>query len=212
MVPRARMWPLSVAVALSVGLLAGCTKGGSTAAPTPSATGSSSGSGSATSTATPTPSAAPLPASCGELLPLLDLDQALGFPLVGRTAYIEGVAEPKINRLGRVTCRYGLQTLPGNKTSPPRMELGVSVYTDAESATKRVDATVLDARSRGAAPKQVQVGGHPGTVLLGAGFQELVVAADTRTLALSFAGGLIRGDPSPRLLAVAELALKNLPQ
>jgi hypothetical protein len=145
------------------------------------------------------------------VLPLLDLDQALGFPLVGRTAYIEGVPEPKINRLGRVTCRYGLQTLPGNKTSPPKMELGVSVYTDAESATKRVDATVLDARSKGAAPRQVQVNGRPGTILLGAGVQELVAAVDTRTLALNFARGLVRGDPTPRLLAVAELALKNLP-
>ena len=206
---RAGVAPLALGLSLVLALLAGCTKPATTASPSPSATGTATQTGSATPT--PTPSGAPLPASCSELLPILDLDDALGVPLVGRTAYIKGVAEPKINRLGRVTCRYGLQPLPHNKTSPPRLEVGVSAYTDAESATERVDATVVAARSEGASPREVQVGGKPATALLGPS-PLIVFASDTRTVAITFGHLLVRGDPTKPLVAVAELALKNLPQ
>jgi len=195
--------PLSVVLAL----LAGCTKSGTTASPTPSGTST----GSAVATATPTPSAAPLPEACSEILPLVELDQALGKPLVGRTSYIRGVPEPKINRLGRVTCGYGRRPLPGNKTGPPQLEAGVSVYTDADAAAKRVESTVLAARSEGAVPKQVTVAGKPATVLLGPS-PLIVVADDTRTVAITFTKGLVRGDPTTSLVAVAGLALKNVPQ
>jgi len=153
-----------------------------------------------------------LPDSCSQILPIVDLDQALGIPLVGRTAYIRGVAEPKIKRLGRVTCRYGLRRLPGNKTTPARLEVGISVYADAGWATKRIESTVTASRSEGAAPKQVQVSGRPATVLLGAGPPLIVLALDTRTIAISFGNLLVRGDPTRALVAVAELAVKNLPQ
>jgi hypothetical protein len=203
------MSPRAVGALLFLALapLAGCTRSSTTPSQTPSATGS--GSGSATPTPTPRPSAAPLPDSCSEILPILDLDDALGTPLVGRNAYIRGVPEPKINRLGRVTCRYGLRPLPHNKTSPPRLEVGVSVYTDAGSAAKRVESTVTAARSEGASPRQVQVGETPATALLGP--RPLIVfAVDTRTVAITFGHLLVRGDPTKALVAVAQLALKNL--
>jgi hypothetical protein len=200
---RAVVAPLSVALAL----LAGCTRSGTNASPTPSGTAT----GSATATATPTPSAAPLPEACSEILPIVELDQALGKPLVGRTSYIRGVPEPKINRLGRVTCRYGMRPLPGNRTGPPGVEAGVSVYTDAAAAEDRVEATVLAARSEGATPRPVKVAGKPATALLGPS-PLIVVADETRTVAITFAKGLVRGDPTTSLVAVAELALKNLPR
>jgi hypothetical protein len=196
-------------LALALALLAGCTRSPTNASPSPSTTGSASGSGSVTPT--PTPSPAPLPASCSEILPILDLDEALGSPLVGRTAYIRGVPEPKINRLGRVTCRYGLRPLSQNKTTPPRLEVGVSVYTDAAAATKRVESTVVAARSEGASPRDVQVAGKPATALLGPR-PLIVLAAETRTVAITFDRLLVRGDPTKALVAVAELALKNLPK
>jgi hypothetical protein len=203
------MGPRAVVALLSLVLLAGCTNSSTTASPSPSTTGSASGSGSATPT--PTPSAAPLPDSCSEILPIVDLDQALGGPLVGRTQYIRGVPEPKINRLGRVTCRYGLRPPSQNKTTPPGLEAGVSVYTDAVSATRRVESTVTAARSEGAAPRQVQVAGMPATVLLGPR-PLIVLASGTRTVAITFGQSLVRGDPTKALVAVAGLAVKSLPR
>src|SRR5262245_15243325 len=197
--------PLPVALLL----LGGCTRAATTASPSPSATGGTTGPAAATPT--PTPSGAPLPISCSEILPIVELDQALGSPLVGRTSYIKGVPEPKINRLGRVTCRYGLRPLPGNRTTPARLEVGVSSYTDAESAAQRVESTVTAARSEGASPRQVQVAGKPATVLLGPD-PLIVYTDDTRTVAITFGHFLVRGDPTHTLVAVAELAQKNLPQ
>jgi hypothetical protein len=202
---RAAVAPIPVALAL----LAGCTRSTPGGSPTPSPTGS--GSGSATATPTPAPSAAALPDSCGDLLPILDLDQALGRPLLGRTDYIEGVPEPKIKRLGRVTCRYGIRTVLGKRPPPPPLEVGVSAYADAAAATDRVETTVIASRSEGAGPRTVQVAGMAATALLGKS-PLLVFAVDTRTLAVTFGPGLVRGDPAKRLVAVAELALKNLPK
>jgi hypothetical protein len=57
----------------------------------------------------------------------------------------------------------------------------------------------------------VTVAGKPATVLLGP--SPLVVVADeTRTVAITFTKGLVRGDPTTSLVATAELALKNLPR
>ena len=206
------MTPRAAAVTLAAALaLAGCSSSGSPAAPsaTPSGSGTA-GSGSPTPSATA--AAAALPETCQGLLPLDDLDAALGTPLIGATIYIEGRAEPGINRTGRVTCRYGVRRLPGNKTSPPKIEVGVSTYTDTASATKRVRVTVTGLREQGSRPSQVQVGGNPGTVLIGVGPALLVVATGTRTVAVSLYPGLVPGgQTASRLLAVGELAVKNLP-
>ena len=76
-----------------------------------------------------------------------DLDQALGRPLFGRTAFTEGVAQPSIGRLGRVTCGFGL---PANGRGVPPVEVGASTYKDVESATTRVETTISQLRSIGA--------------------------------------------------------------
>jgi len=205
------MTPRAAAVTLAAALaLAGCSSSGSPAAPSASASGPAATSGGGS--ATPSPTAAALPETCQGLLPLDDLDTALGTPLIGATIYIGGRAEPGINRTGRVTCRYGVRRLPGNKTSPPKIEVGVSTYTDTASATKRVRVTVTGLREQGSRPSQVQVGGNPGTVLIGVGPALLVVATGTRTVAVSLYPGLVPGgQTASRLLAVGELAVKNLP-
>jgi hypothetical protein len=201
-----------IVLVLGTAVLAGCSSksGGSVASPTSTApSGSASGTPSTSASASPP---AGLPGTCQDMLPLLDLDQALGVPLIGQTIYIKGVASPKIKRTGRVTCRYGVGKV-GNKTGPAKLEVGVSTYTDETAAQDRVQATVVELRGEGSAPSQVQVNGQPATVLIGRGPATLVLATGTRTIVISLAPRVIQhGNETPKALtAVAELAVKNLP-
>jgi hypothetical protein len=198
---------------LAVLAAAGCSSGGTSAAPSRSATPSGKATGSGTATPTPTGTAEALPGSCQGLLPVIDLDEALGVPMIGQTVYIQGVPEPKIKRTGRVTCRLGVTKLPNKKSSPPKLEVGVSTYTDDAAATQRVENTVVSLRSQGARPTDVQVGGLPAKVLTGAGAATLVVATGNRTIVISIADRVVPpANTVKALTAVGNLAMKNLPQ
>jgi hypothetical protein len=166
---------------------AGCT---STPEPTPQVpTRPSTTASSATTT-----SAGPkLPADCGSLLSSQNVDLALGQPLVGRIRGIVGIPEPKIKRLERVTCQYGLPEAPpapGQPAAPVPLEVSVSRYADEASATERVNDTVESERSRGAAPSTVPVGPVSGTVLVGSDLRLLVASSGELTLAISLVPGL----------------------
>src|SRR6185437_6305185 len=127
--------PGSVARLVLVGiaaLAAACSSGGSGQPQAGTTQAAPAATGSATS---PTPSPTPnLPAGCDQMLPFTDLDQALGRPLFGASRYVVGVAEPSIGRTGRVTCQFGLQP---NARGPAPLEVGVSTYKDAGSASER---------------------------------------------------------------------------
>ena len=101
-----RRWR-AVPVVAAVLLGAGCSGDDDppAAAPTSAAP---AGSAAASGSPSATPTAAALPTGCDSMLPFTDLDQAIGRPLFGRTVFTEGVAQPSIGRLGRVTCGYGL--------------------------------------------------------------------------------------------------------
>jgi hypothetical protein len=193
-------------------LIAGCT-GGGTPQSAPS-TAAPSGSGSSTQ-GSPTPSASPtpeLPTGCELLLPFGDLDQALGRPLFGQSRFTKGVPQPSIGRTGRITCQYGLNA-QGRGT--PYVEVGISDYTDAEAAQKRVQATIASARSEAATQGDVTVGGLPAT-LLGAGkVVTLVLARGSRTVAVTLQRTLARNlgagiDLNKATTNVAEKVLANL--
>jgi hypothetical protein len=202
-----------LAPVLAVLAAAGCSSGGTSAAPSGSATPSGTASGSGTATPTPTSTAEALPGSCQGLLPVIDLDEALGVPLVGQTVYIKGVAEPKIKRTGRVTCRFGVTKLPNKKSSSPKLEVGVSTYADDAAATQRVATTVTDLRGQGLRPTDVQVGGRPATVLAGGGGATLVVATGNRTVVITMVDQVVpAANRVKALTAVGNLAMKNLPQ
>ena len=166
--------------------LAGC---GAPPEPTPQPvpTFSTSTSGPPTST-----SAAPrLPADCGGLISSQNVDLALGQPLVGRVRGIVGVPEPKIKRLERVTCQYGLPDPPPPGAAPPvPLEISVSRYADEASAAARLDDTIESERARGAAPTTVPVGGVTGTVLVSGDRRLLVAASGAITVAISLAPGI----------------------
>jgi hypothetical protein len=201
-----------LAVALVTLAAAGCSSGGNSG--TPSGSGSPSGSGGASGTPTPTATraAAALPGSCQSLLPLIDLDEALGVPMVGQTTFIKGVAEPKIKRTGRITCRYGIVKV-GGKSKPAKLEVGVSAYTDDAAATQRVESTVTDLRSSGAAPNDVQVNGVSAKILtVSGGAATMVAGTGSRTVVISIAAKVVKPANTVKVLtAIGTIALKNLP-
>lgn len=200
-----RAVPLLVFVGL---VAAGCSGDDEPAAPataTPT-TAPSSGEPEA-GTPTPSPTVA-LPGGCDSLLPFTDLDRALGRPLFGETAFVKGVAQPSINRTGRVTCRYGLPR--GGRGAAP-VEVGVSTYTDVESATRRVQATVSEQRGQGASQADATVSGLPATILGSRTAFTVVLAQGSRTIAVTLLRSL-RGNPDRAAVAVAERVLANLDQ
>ena len=174
------------ALGLSV-MVAGC--GGEPPRPAPSVPTFASSS----ATASPTSSAPPartLPADCGGLLPTAQIDLVLGRPLVGRVQAITGIAEPKIKRLERFTCRYGLPEGALPPGAPIPLEVSVSRYADETSAAERITDTVESERARGAAPSSVPTGPVEGTVLVASDRRLLVAANGPVTLAISMAPGL----------------------
>jgi hypothetical protein len=203
-----RRYPL--VLALLVLAAAGCSSGGGSGTASPSATRPATGT--PTPTPTPTSTALALPDSCQSLLPLIDLDDALGIPMVGQTAYIKGVAEPKIKRTGRVTCRYGIVKV-GHTNHPPKLEVGVSTYTDDAAATQRVETTVTGLRSSGDKPTDVTVNGVPAKILTATtGSATLVVGTGNRTVVITLAEKVIKpADTIKVLTAIGTLALKNIP-
>jgi hypothetical protein len=206
---RLRVVQVAVLAALAGVVTAGCSSdddGGSAAPASPSASATTTASAAPSATAT----VAALPETCDDALPLLDLDRALGTTLVGRTSYIEGEPDPKINRTGRMTCRYGI---PVGRAGSHRLELSVSTYTDEASAADRVEVTVLSARQQGARSAEVRVGGEQGFLLTRGGIRPtLVVASGTRTVALTVANGVLTSaQTQPALVRVTEVVLTNLP-
>jgi hypothetical protein len=212
----ARFGAAQVVVALAAAAaVAGCSSTPSTSsAPPPSGSASGSGSGSATPGPTATSSAPALPQVCSDVLPLIDLDQALGTPLTGRTDQIEGVPEPKINRTGRITCRFGILTDPRTKKAKPaKIEVGVSTYTDEAAAKDRVESTIVSLRGDGATPHPVTANGVEANVLTGAGVGTFVCATGNRTVVVTLAPKVVPGAKTiDALTKVGELALKNIPR
>jgi hypothetical protein len=199
---------LASPLVLVVLLGAGCSGGGEApeTAPT-SAPPASSASGSPSGSASASP-AADLPTGCDSMLPFTDLDRALGRPLFGQTVFTKGVPQPSIGRTGRVTCGYGI---PRTGKGPPPVEVGVSTYTDIESATRRVQATISSLRSAGATQADATVSGLPATVLGTGTSLTLVLAQGSRTVAVTVQRTL-HTDHDRALVAIAERVLDNLGQ
>jgi hypothetical protein len=205
-----RGYPL--ALALLVLAAAGCSSSGGShsAAPTSAPPPATTASGSPTPTATST--AAELPGSCQTLLPIIDLDETLGSPLIGQSSYVKGVAEPKIKRTGRITCGFGIVKV-GHNLKPPKLEVGVSTYSDDAAASDRVESTVADLRGAGDTPNDVTINGTPAKVLVGSnGAGTLVVASGARTVVVSLVEKVVKPADTVKVLsAIGTLILKNMP-
>jgi hypothetical protein len=152
--------------------------------------------------------------TCDSVLPLPDVEDALGREISGKTAFVVGVPEKNIGRLAYLNCRYGL----GSGTvgaGVPQVEIGVSLYASAAQASQRLSDTVGAYRSNGATRTPVTVAGNVGALLTGGGAPNysvplLVVAAGQRTVAVSVAATLASAaDRQRRMSAVAALALQR---
>jgi len=199
--------PGSVARLVLVGiaaLAAACSSGGSGQPQAGTTQAAPAATGSATS---PTPSPTPnLPAGCDQMLPFTDLDQALGRPLFGASRYVVGVAEPSIGRTGRVTCQFGLQP---NARGPAPLEVGVSTYKDAGSASERVAATVAALRATATSQRGATVAGQQAVIIGTKTDDNLVVAQGNRTVAVTIARTLHVASLDNATVGVAEKVLAN---
>jgi len=197
-------------------LLSGCTQaaapGGapistraSTSSSAPSSSASASASPSPTSTATAEPS---LGGRCEDLLPVGTVNIALRRTVIGRTAFVLGVAEPDIGRLTYLNCRYGLSAPVKGKPAPvPQVEIGVSLYGSPAQGARRVQATIDYYRIHNAADRAVRVGSVQGTVLTGYGLPTLVVGAGPRTVAVTVSPKLLARGFTAELAALAKAVL-----
>jgi hypothetical protein len=203
---------------VTVLLLGGCTQA---AAPDGSGSSSTVGSTSAAGSATSSPSrsvtARPSAAATGEpslggrcedLLSVGTVNIALRRTVVGRTAFVLGVAEPDIGRLTYLNCRYGIPAPVKGKPAPAaQVEVGISLYTSPTQATRRVQATVEYYRAHGAGDRPAQVGPGQGTMLSGYGQPTLVVASGPRTVAVTVTPKLLTAGSTAQLASLAKAAL-----
>lgn len=198
----------------AVVMLGGCTQ-----AQPPNASGSISASGSASSSAAASKTAPATPRAtakvepslggrCEDLLPLGVVNIALRRVIVGRTAFVLGVPEPQIGRLIYLNCRYGLSAPVKGRPAPvPPVEIGLSLYSSAAQASRRLQGTIDDYLSHGAADKGVRVGQVSGTVLTGYGLPTLVAAAGPRTVAVTVSPKLLARGSTAELASLAKAAL-----
>jgi len=201
---------------VALGLLGGCTQaappGGSasTGSSTP-ATRSATPSPSRTATARPSAVATGEPSlggRCEDLLPVGTVNIALRRTVIGRTAFILGVAEPDIGRLTYLNCRYGIATPVKGKPAPqPQVEIGISLYNSPAQAHRRIQATVEYYRAHGAGDRPVQVGTLPGTMLSGYGMPTVVVASGPRTVAVTVTPKLLTAGSTTELASLAKAVL-----
>jgi len=202
-----------VIVLTGLALLAGCSKASPKVVATVTVSESSSRPASSAASVTPSPSTTEvvvpgLGGRCEDLLPVSAVDEALGRPVVGRTAFILGVPEPNIGRLARLNCQYGIPVAVKGKPAPTaQLEIGISLYNSAAQATKRAELTVEDYLSHGASQVATTAGQYPATVLTGYGNPTLVVAAGPRTVAVTGATAAVGRAPAAGLAAVAKAAL-----
>ena len=201
---RLLVLPAAVVVALTV---AGCTASSSGDTSTPSASTTAT-TRSPSPTGSPSPTVTGFTSTCDDALSVTAVSTAAGQPIIGRTAFVVGQADPSIGRLAYLNCRYGLPTTTPAAGAPepqPGVEIGVSLYATAKQAADRVEGTVADYQNSGSRAESVRVGTVNGTVLVGGGPPTLVVAQDTRTVAVSISRTYSTG--FAQLVAIAQLAL-----
>jgi hypothetical protein len=153
-----------------------------------------------------------LSGNCDSLLPQVDVEDTMGVRFAGKNAYVVGVPEKNIGRLGYLNCRYGLSAGTG---AIPETEIGISLYSTADQAQKRLAGTIDDYRSHGATQSAATVSGTAGTLFVGgngAGYDVplLVVAFGQRTVAVSVVDKLLAPSRRGAVMAkVAALALQR---
>jgi hypothetical protein len=199
---------LALGVSAAVVVLAACTADTDPSGPTETSAPPTSSSAATTASATATAEPVALPGNCGALLPVTDLDAALGTGLPGSVSYVRGQPLPDIGRTDRITCGYGVAIGPDGKALPPLLEISISSYTDVPAAADRIDVTTADRQSAGDRVEAADVAGSPAVVLTGVAGTTLVFAAGASTYSLTLLPAVVPPEQTAeRLIAVAEAVL-----
>lgn len=147
------------------------------------------------------------PKACTAVAAAADVDKIVGKPLGGSTGQVVGIAQANIGRTARLDCYYGIPD--GQGISAAVLTIGISTYTDNQSAQARVTSTVDSARSGGATVKATKVDGTPASELVGQQNQALAMSAGTRTVLVTVNTGVLPqgSDDTKQLVALAQLGL-----
>lgn len=150
--------------------------------------------------------------TCDTLLPLGEVDNAIGRAARGDTAFVVGVAEQDIGRLAYLNCRYAIPAVPAGAPATPGIEIGISLYDSAARAQRRLADAITEYVDHGATRSSLTISGHDAALLLGAtgpGYDIplLVLASGQRTVAVSvtstIAAAAQRGRTMTALAALA---------
>lgn len=195
--------------------LSACTKAEQKASEATSSTVSSAPATSTTPTPKPTPKVpTSFDGTCDTLLPASSINIAVGRPVIGKTAFIVGVAEADIGRTAYLNCRYGVSTatVAKKKVETTLVEVGLSLYKTPAQAAARVQNTVESYLNSGAIQQKTNVGSSVGTLLVGNGNPTLVVSSGIRTVAVTMSAkvvGLAKTQVATAAVAAAALAATN---
>ncbi|GAA1834171.1 hypothetical protein GCM10009836_10430 [Pseudonocardia ailaonensis] len=187
------------AVFLAVCVLAGCSSSGTEQLAVPTFANSSSSASAAA------PPKIGLPDDCAAFLAADDLGALLARP-IGSTAVrtIMGVAEPSVDRVARVGCRYSASGPGGGGTL---LDINLGRYSDAAAAQRQWKLNTNAERSDGQS-RDLPVGTVPGVLIERRAETVLAVVygVDTLTFVLQ-AGARAPGAPADRLVDLAQRVL-----
>jgi hypothetical protein len=184
-----------------VALLAACTSSSTPAAQRPSVPAF------ATSSTPAAPIRTSLPTDCSDVVTATDVDAIVGHSLIGSSSQVVGVAMPKIHRLGRLDCYFGIPA--GKPVTSGVVSIGIGRYTDAASAAHRTSLTVNTARSGGAQVSDLKVDGGDALLVADQRTQELVLSRGSLTVLVIAADGVLpNGRIGEKLTTLAERAVE----
>ena len=148
-----------------------------------------------------------VPDNCGDIATLDDLTRILDNLVTGAVQPVVGVAQDNIGRTARLDCYYGVPAGQPNTTA--KVWIGLAGYVNAESARKRLTATVADERETGASVSDVQVGGDRGVLVRNTNWL-LVATRGRTTVVVQVIPVLVRDDQAGALLGrLADHALSS---
>ena len=164
----------------------------------------------ATSTVPAAPARTALPKDCSEVATAIDVDAIIGHSLIGSSSQVVGVAMPKIKRLGRLDCYFGIPA--GKPVTSGVVSIGIGRYADAESAAHRTSLTVNTARSGGAQVSDLKVDGGDALLVADQKTQELVLSRGSLTVLVIAANGVLpAGRIGEKLTNLAQRAVETHP-
>lgn len=174
--------------------------------PTPAGSDGTDGTEAPETELTPSPtSTAGVPELCSDLASPGEVARIVQAPLPGETTRVfndDFLSDS--GRTGRLTCSYGVRRGSAGRPRPPRLEIAVSGYVDAATATGRIESTVDAAAASGGTVQPQGIGGRDGYFLSDNEDVSFVVADDTRTYVITLRRGVVPRRAVP--VALLELA------